>query len=354
MKFLVVIPTYYPKLDKGGPIIALYNQLFYLSKKYYLEIVTSQNLSKLEKLILKTNINLNYSVNNSNIFQFFFKIKKFDIVYINSIFSFHSIKFIFLSRVYNKKVFISPRGSVNQISLKKRKLEKLFIILLIKKLLKKENTKFIATSDLEKNEIIKFFKKYKVEVLPNGLNTLNLYYPLKNKESEILQFIDNHTILYFSRIDKKKNLDKLINIIDKHKLLIVGDYSDKDYFNSLDLSNKNIKYVGPIYSKDLIKKIFSKVAFLCLPSNFENFANCVLDSIYYGCPVLLSQNIGLVDLVNKFKLGHIFKDNIKYKDLEYMFNNLNYFRKNIDENKQDVLKNYSWNEVNNKFINMVK
>ena len=26
----------------------------------------------------------------------------------------------------------------------------------------------------------------------------------------------------------------------------------------------------------------------------------------------------------------------------------------IDENKQDVLKNYSWNEVNNKFINMVK
>ena len=354
MRFLIVIPTYYPKLNKGGPIIALYNQLFYLSKKYYLEIVTSQNLSKLEKLIERKNLNLNYNINNSNIFQFFFKIKKFDIIYINSIFSFHSIKFIFLSRVYNKKVFISPRGSVNKISLNKRRIQKLAIILLIKKFLKKEKTKFIVTSDLEKYEIINYFEKYKVEVLPNGLNTLDLYYPFKNKESEILPFIDKHTILYFSRIDKKKNLDKLINILDKYKLLIVGDYSDKDYFNSLNLSNKNIKYVGPIYSKDLIRKIFSKVAFLCLPSNFENFANCVLDSIYYGCPVLLSKNIGLVDLVKKFSLGHVFMGNIKYKDLEYMFNNLDYFRKNIDKNKKNVLVNYSWDEVNNKFINMIK
>ena len=46
--------------------------------------------------------------------------------------------------------------------------------------------------------------------------------------------------------------------------------------------------------------------------------------------------------------------NIKYKDLEYMFNNLDYFRKNIDKNKKNVLVNYSWDEVNNKFINMIK
>ena len=46
--------------------------------------------------------------------------------------------------------------------------------------------------------------------------------------------------------------------------------------------------------------------------------------------------------------------NIKYKDLEYMFNNLNNFLKNIDKNKKNVLINYSWDEVNNKFINMIK
>ena len=37
LKLLVVIPTFYPEIKYGGPIIALYNQLYHLSKEIYLK-----------------------------------------------------------------------------------------------------------------------------------------------------------------------------------------------------------------------------------------------------------------------------------------------------------------------------
>lgn len=358
MKIIVVIPTYYPKLDKGGPIISLYNQLNDLSKNHYLEVLTSQKINSSQIKIQKKNRYINYNIINYrflNIFRYFFKIKNFDLVYINSIFSIHSLKFIFLANIYKKKILISPRGSINEISIKRKKSLKKFIISIIRNILDKKFVKFITTSEMERNEVINFFSNFKIEILPNGLNKLNLFYQSinTNKKDEILNFIDHKTILYFSRIDRKKNLNKLIDVLGNNKLLIVGDYSDQKYFDSLDLSNTNIKYSGPIYDQDLIKGIFKRVSFLCLPSNFENFANCILDSIYYGCPVLISENIGLKDLIKNFNMGHIFQNEINVQDLIFTFKNIKKYKNNISINKDKILRNYSWPEINKRFIDMI-
>lgn len=357
MKILVTIPTYYPKIDKGGPIISLYNQLNDLSKNHYLEVLTSQKISNQQKEIQKKNKYINYNIINYSfffIFRFFFKIRNFDLIYINSIFSLHSLKFIFLANIYKKKIFISPRGSISKSSIKKKEYLKKFIIYLIRNILNKKLVKFITTSEMERNEVIDFFSNFRIEILPNGLNRLNLLYQNINtlKKDEILNFIDNNTILYFSRIDRKKNLDKLINVLGSYKLLIVGDYSDQRYFDSLDFSNTNILYTGPIYDQILIKDIFKKVSFLCLPSNFENFANCILDSIYYGCPVLISKNIGLTVLIKRYDFGHILENEINEQDLVFTFHHLKKYKNNILINKEKILSNYSWSKINKKFINM--
>lgn len=355
MKLLVVIPTFYPKLEKGGPIISLYNQLSDLSKKIYIEVATFQNLTTKDISIQKSNLNINYKIFNINKYQllkFFFDIKKFDVIFVNSIFSFHCLKFIFLSIIHKKNLIISPRGSVSQSALKHKFIKKKFILFLVRALLNKKNTVFLLTSNFEKDALSSYFPNYNFKVLPNGLNSLNLKYGQTNLKQEILNFIDDKTILYFSRIDRKKNLHKLIEVIGEFKLLIVGAYDDQKYFNELKLNNPRIKYVGPIYNSNSIKIIFRKVSFLCLPSNFENFANCILDSIYYDCPVLISNNVGLKDQISKFGLGLVYSDEIKNDHLKSMYRNLNHYKKQIQNNKLEFLKIFTWSNINDEFIRL--
>ena len=43
---LVIIPTFYPHLEDGGPIISLYNQLYDLHKKINISVYTKTNTKK--------------------------------------------------------------------------------------------------------------------------------------------------------------------------------------------------------------------------------------------------------------------------------------------------------------------
>ena len=111
MKILVVIPTFYPKIKMGGPIISLYNQLHDLSQRVYVEVITNQSLNDKEIEKQKTNKYINYDIRNYNLFYFFYNLisyKKFDVFYINSIFSLHSISFILIGTIF-KKIIISPK-----------------------------------------------------------------------------------------------------------------------------------------------------------------------------------------------------------------------------------------------------
>lgn len=357
MRLLIVIPTFYPKLDKGGPIISLYNQLNDLSEKVYLEVITRQKLDKYEKFLIKSNIKINYEILNNNLINFiknYLNVRKFDVLYINSIFSLHTISYILIGILFKKKIIISPRGSVSESALKKKLILKRTIINLICLIIDKKKSIFLATSILEKNELTKIFRNYKIEVLPNGLNHLDLHYNKKNNNFDESLFRNKKTIVFFSRIDRKKNLHKLIEVLGKYNLIIIGDKSDQDYFNSLNFKNDNISYLGPIYDKPLLKDIFKKCSFLCLPSQFENFANCIIDSINMNCPVLISENVGLKDEIINFKFGNVFKGKITHSDLDLMFDNCVKYRNNILKNKNNFLNKFDWININNKFIDLIK
>ena len=354
---LVIIPTFYPHLEDGGPIISLYNQLYDLHKKINISVYTKTNTKK----YIKNNKNnfINYEVyTKKNFFSLFFLnqlIKKNDIIHIHSIFSFFTIFSIIFSLINKKKIILSPRGSITKNFKSKRYLK----IIIIKFLLTVSNKKLFyhVTSKVEYKDLLYFFKSKKIFLIPNGINNLDLMYS-DESHIKLKKNLLKKSILYCSRIDRKKNLHLLVKYAKNNpdtNLIIIGEITDKKYFLNLNLELNNIYFLGPIYNTEILKYYFRNCSFLCLPSNSENFANVVLECLYNMTPVLISSEVGSKFIVNEYKIGLIFdlnKDNLT-EHIEFLFINLEKYKKNILKHKNLILNKYSWKSINNDYLSLL-
>jgi len=355
---LVIIPTFYPHFKDGGPIISLYNQLYYLHKKINFSVYTKTDTKKF--LQFNKNKFINYEVHTKkNFFSYFFLnqlIKKNDIIHIHSIFSLFTLISILLSLFNNKKILLSPRGSITK-NFKSKKYLKLSIIKFLK-IIPNKKLSYLVTSEVEYDNLIYFFKSKKIFLLPNGINNLSLMTD-HGSHIKLKKNILKKSILYCSRIDRKKNLHLLVDYA-KHNpstnLIIIGNISDRKYFLNLDLDLNNIHYLGSIYDTKVLNYYFQNCSFLCLPSNSENFANVVLECLCNLTPVLISNEVGSKFIINDYKVGLTFDLNQKYNLVKYinlLFKNLEKYKKNIIEHKDTIKDKYSWININKEYLNLI-
>ena len=354
---LIIIPTFYPHLEDGGPIISLYNQLYYLHKEINISVYTKTNTKKF--LQSKKNNFINYEVyTKKNFFSLFFLIqliKKNDIVHIHSIFSLFTIFSLIFSLLNRKKIILSPRGSITK-DIKSKKFLKLIIIRFLKTISNK-SLFYHVTSKVEHDDLSYFFKNKIIFLIPNGINHLDLM--MKDKyHIKLKKNILKKSILYCSRIDRKKNLHLLVHYAKNNpdtNLIIIGEITDKKYFLKLNLDFNNIFFLGPIYNTQTLKYYFHNCSFLCLPSNSENFANVVLECLNNMTPVLISSEVGAKFIVKKYNVGLIFdlhKDNLE-QYIELSFVNLEKHKKNIYEYKDTIINKFSWKSINNSYLSFL-
>ncbi|WP_195759195.1 glycosyltransferase [Pedobacter puniceum] len=69
---------------------------------------------------------------------------------------------------------------------------------------------------------------------------------------------------------------------------------------------KRVHWLGPVYGDEKFDLLASHDLFV-LPSYDENFANVVIESLYGGTPVLITENVGLSDYVKEKDLGWVCK-----------------------------------------------
>jgi glycosyltransferase involved in cell wall biosynthesis len=62
-------------------------------------------------------------------------------------------------------------------------------------------------------------------------------------------------------------------------------------------------------------EIIAKSKLLVLPSQDENFANVILESLLSGTAVVVSNKVGLSDFVKQFNLGWVIGDEDKIEDV---------------------------------------
>ena len=306
-KILVFIDWYVPAYKAGGPITSVKNIIDHLSPQFDFYIVSSNldidnkkvvNDSALNKWNSRKNYQIIYLNSKSQNIVSYNKIIDYlqpEIIYLNSFFSYKfSILPILVSRKINK-IILAPRGMLGEGALKIKRFKKVCFLKFMKFIGFYSSIYWHASTHNESTEIQNFFgSRSKISIAQNlSTNNEKLKFKVGKLEEGFL------TILYLSRISKKKNLIFLIKSIihsenkNKIKLKIIGFCEDEFYFKScIDLINENQidhEFIGSIPHEQL-SKYYLRSDIFCLPTLHENYGHVILEALSYGLPIIISQN----------------------------------------------------------------
>ena len=136
MKCLIIIPSFYPAINYGGPIYSSYNACKKLSQIGVTIYVCTTNTNVNCRLNVKTGIYLelksNFFVKYYNetviglfslplLFNLWRDIKKTDIVHIQAVFNSPVPIAFFYAKLFNKPIVYTPRGALASWGLKNKK-----------------------------------------------------------------------------------------------------------------------------------------------------------------------------------------------------------------------------------------
>lgn len=302
-KQIIIFNQYfYPAYKAGGPIKSLKLLKEQIDKKLFVTIFTSSfDIDKKKVNHQKKFRDIKNFDTFFSLIVFLFKnffLKRTDcIVYFNSFFN---LKYTILPLIFfkfftkNTYIVLAPRGElfISEIS---KKIIKKKIYLIFFKLFLKQKIIFHATSLFEKKSIKTIFPTNKIKVLSNIVDKIDSY-NMKFKKIKI-----PYRFIFFSRISRKKNLLKTINLLSKVRLPILldlyGPIEDRFYWKKIQLKIAVLKKENrqlTIKYKGIIKfnkyKILNKYNFYILLSDSENFGHSIFEAIASKCFPIIPKN----------------------------------------------------------------
>lgn len=243
------------------------------------------------------------------------------IIHIHSWWNLVAILSCLTGRMFRVPVIVSPRGMLSHYSFghQKSTLKRTLHSLLGKWLL--NGSHLHATSDKEKRDILAYVKPKSITVVPNlvdfpALQTVQA----RLRRSHFSQDEDCKSsktqpfkLLFFSRIDKKKGIELLLTAAATLQIdytLTVAGTGQQAYLDELqDLAetlgiSKRLRWTGHVSNQDKYH-ILMDHDLLVLPSQNENFANVIIESLAVGTAVLVSEDVGLADYIRSSRLGWV-------------------------------------------------
>lgn len=232
------------------------------------------------------------------------EVRNFDLVHIHAWWNLVSIFSCAIALRRNIPVILSPRGTLSPYSFQNRNIGiKWFIHRFAgKRLLEKC---FIHTTSGKESSAVKaLFDPKNIAVLPNFVRLPDRRFFPERGTSGIFKLI------FFSRIEEKKGLGLLIKalpLLTTDYLLTVAGDGDESYIAELKALavecdiDKKIVWLG-FLGEDKFDTLQAHDLFV-LPSYDENFGNAVIESLSVGTPVLISNEVGLMDYIEENDLG---------------------------------------------------
>jgi glycosyltransferase involved in cell wall biosynthesis len=295
-----------PKL--GGPhnVVDKTNDLF--SKKYNSKLIifgssVNQYKNSIENSTLR-----------NNRYGFVFGIPKFkirlalknsDILLIHGYYLWSTLIALYFSSTRN--IFLMPHGSLEFYQANKGKIRKMIFTKLCKLLLKGRSIHFLVGSSPEIVSVRQSFPNSKISVVGLGIELSNLTKSICRIHSPIKLFC-------LSRITNKKRIDLCIRAVSKlnegKNKYHLDIYGSGDHFLEKELKElvkdlnlgEQISFKGHVdgESKDLA---IQNSDILLLPSENENFAVAVAESIAFGKPVVVSKFVAMHEFVDTHSTG---------------------------------------------------
>lgn len=325
MRILHVVPSYIPAYRYGGPIYSVHGLCRALVARGHDVHVFTTNVDGDRD----SDVPLETAVDIDGVKVWYFRSAilrrlywspgmgrklmeqsvSFDLLHLHSIYLWPTWFAARVSWRHGIPYVLSPRGMlVKELIHKKNRYIKTAWINLIERRIIEKAAVIHATSRVEYEDILRFgFRLEQAEVVPNGMDA----YSDGQSEVSVPEHIRELTakgpyLLFLGRINWKKGLDRLIPAllqIPNVRLLIVGNDDDgyRPYLEKLSSSAGllgRVHFCGPAYSTDKEYLYRNAMAFV-LPSYSENFGISALEAMSAGCPVVVTPEVGISDIVRE-------------------------------------------------------
>jgi glycosyltransferase involved in cell wall biosynthesis len=322
MRILNVTPAYEPFFDKGGPAVKvraiaehtakLGAQVTVLTTTYdSSRAVGTRHVRGVEVVYLPVLARYRALTFNPGVVQFCRRrLREFDLVHIYGLYDLLGPAVGHYCHSRRVPYVLEPLGMIRQID-RSFFLKKAWHTLFGRPLLQ-HAARLIATSQQEYREMIEDgFSENCLFLRYNGIESDD-YVSLPPRDA----FRANHgislgepMILFLGRIIPRKGVDLLIAAFaqacpDVGRLVIAGPEGEPGHLHSLNESARThgvvdrTLFTGPLLGDDKRSALVDADVFV-LPSEYENFANSVAESIACGTPVVVTDRCGISEFVEQ-------------------------------------------------------
>lgn len=234
------------------------------------------------------------------------QIRTSDVLLVHGFYLYSTLVTIWLAK--NSRIFVMPHGSLEQYQNSTGRFRKIVFDVFFRALAFFRNVAFVVGSPDEIIGVRDKFKQYPVHVLGLGVDEVPENYLRKNGLQESIR------LLSFSRIAEKKRVDLSIEAVRvlreegvDARLTIAGVGSDqlvKELRDLVELYNLDsvVDFIGFVDGEDKNNVYMNSDIFL-LPSENENFAVAVAESIARQVPVIVSDRVAMHRFVERHKTG---------------------------------------------------
>ncbi len=234
---------------------------------------------------------------------------RFDIVHIHGLYRFPQLIAGLTARKAGIPYLVQPHGTLDLVVFQKsiRSIKaKLAYTRLFGFPLLRNASAIYYTSDQEKNRGDFLHLNDSTFVLPNGLDTKQFANRPTRGSFRIKYSLENRPMILFAgRINFKKGLDVLVSAFSK----IVNQYQDAilvlagpdnegygDYIRAIartmNIGEQQLIFTGMLQMRELLEAYVDADVFV-LPSYGENFGLTVVEAMACGCPVIVSDKVGI-------------------------------------------------------------
>jgi glycosyltransferase involved in cell wall biosynthesis len=320
LRILIVVPTYYPAVRYGGPIRCVHGLAVALARRghdvqvYTTAVDGDKNLD----------VPLDRPVDLDGVAVHYFPVPllrrlywapamgrrlreslaDFDIVHLHSVYLWPTFAAARAAAHVRVPYVMTPHGMLIRALIRAKSLwiKTAWINLVERKSLARAAALHI-TAELERTEIraLRLPEPGIVAAVPNGVDWPAQHLPLSATPFAALT---GPYALFLSRINWKKGLDRLITAwqwVPQLPLLIAGNDEDgyraqlERLATSLGIADR-VHFVGSVDDEHKWA-LYERAELFLLPSYSENFGIVVAEAMLMGCPVLVTPDVGISELI---------------------------------------------------------
>lgn len=225
-----------------------------------------------------------------------------------------------------------------------------------------KNTICFAKSKLAEN----FLRKKgftNVKTIGVGLDTERFFE--ESKVDEKVEFLKKNKgkkkyILYIGKIEKRRNVlfllnafYKAVNIDNNVELVLVGK-GDKKYLDKcrkfiFDNNFQDKIHYFEAFNQNELKQLYECCDLFVLPTYYEIFGMVLLEAMYFGLPILTTENGGSSTLIEDGKNGYIRNLN-NINEWVKIIGDVPKDSEVIEKNKEYIINEYNWTKISKVYL----